>query len=206
MLSLALKHRELRSSAFHLLSVPRVNNHAGTHAFSVTVSSLWNSLHEHDKSSNIIVSFSSTFENSPFQTRLSFLSFYSIWTFVIEFCIVLRLWVCPTSVVGMSLSSIPFEDIGAIEICNYYYCVEQVCVQLILLIIAHHVIIWAIQFIMFYYPVEAPLWSSGSVTTEHYHRVRISAWPYLKVVSSLPSFHYLWSGHKTSIIIIITTQ
>jgi len=29
-------------------------------------------------------------------------------------------------------------------------------------------------------------------TIDHYHRVRISAWAYLKVVSSLTSFHYLW--------------
>ena len=57
MLSLSPKPRELRSSSFHLLSVPRVKTHAGTHAFSVAVPTLWNSLSEHVKSSNRIISF-----------------------------------------------------------------------------------------------------------------------------------------------------
>ena len=57
MLSLAPKPRELHSSGFHLSSVPRVTTLAGTHAFSVAVPTLWNSLSEHVKSSNKIVSF-----------------------------------------------------------------------------------------------------------------------------------------------------
>jgi len=57
MLSLAPKPRELRSSGFHLLYVPRIETHAETRTFSVAVPTLWNSLSEHVKSSNIIVSF-----------------------------------------------------------------------------------------------------------------------------------------------------
>jgi len=57
MLSLAPKPKELRSSGFHLLSVPRVKTHAGVRTFSVAVPTLWNSLSEHIKSSNSIVSF-----------------------------------------------------------------------------------------------------------------------------------------------------
>jgi len=72
MLSLAPKPRELRSSRFHLLSVPRVKIRTGSRAFSVAVSTLWNSLSDHLKSSNSIVSF------SPFQTRLSYLSVLAI--------------------------------------------------------------------------------------------------------------------------------
>jgi len=45
--SLSPKPRELRSSGFHLFSVPRVETHAGIRAFSVAVSTLWNSLSEH---------------------------------------------------------------------------------------------------------------------------------------------------------------
>jgi len=48
-LSLALKPRKLRSSVFHMLSVPSVKTHARTHAFSVAVPTLWNSLSEHLK-------------------------------------------------------------------------------------------------------------------------------------------------------------
>ena len=55
--SLSPKPRELRSSGFHLFSVPRVETHAGIRAFSVAVPTLWNSLSEHVKSSNSIVSF-----------------------------------------------------------------------------------------------------------------------------------------------------
>jgi len=73
MLSLTPKPRYLRSSGFHLLSVPRVKPHTGTRAFSVTVSTPWNSL---VMSSNSIVFF--PFKNSPFQTRLSFLGFPTI--------------------------------------------------------------------------------------------------------------------------------
>jgi len=51
-LSLAPKSREL-----HLLSIPRVKTHTGTLAFSVAVPTLWNSLSEHVKSSNSMVSF-----------------------------------------------------------------------------------------------------------------------------------------------------
>ena len=53
MLSLAPKPRDLRSSGFHSLTVPRVK----THAFSVAVPTLWNSLSEHVNSSNSTVSF-----------------------------------------------------------------------------------------------------------------------------------------------------
>ena len=51
------KPRVLRSSDFHLFSVPRIKTHAETRAFSVTVPTLWNSLPGHDKTSNSIVSF-----------------------------------------------------------------------------------------------------------------------------------------------------
>jgi len=56
-LSISLKPRELRSSGFHLSSVPRTKPHAGTRAFSVAIPTLWNSLHEHVRTSNNIVSF-----------------------------------------------------------------------------------------------------------------------------------------------------
>jgi len=64
MLSLAPKPRELRSSGFHLLSVPRDKTHAGIHAFSVAVPALWNSLLEHVKSSNSIISFRHHLKNT----------------------------------------------------------------------------------------------------------------------------------------------
>ena len=57
MLYLAPKPRELGSSGFHLLSVPRVKTNVETRAFSVAVLTLWNSLSEHVKSSNSIVTF-----------------------------------------------------------------------------------------------------------------------------------------------------
>ena len=57
MLSLAPKARELRSSGFHVLSVPRVKTHDGTPAFSVAVTTIWNSIPEPVKLSNSIVSF-----------------------------------------------------------------------------------------------------------------------------------------------------
>ena len=57
MLSLAPKIEEFPSSGFHLLSVPRVKTHAGTRALSIAVPTLWNSLPEHVKSSDSIVSF-----------------------------------------------------------------------------------------------------------------------------------------------------
>ena len=44
------------------------------------------------------------FENSPFQTCLSLLSFYSIWSFVDELCI--GLGVCPTPVLGAPLTEL----------------------------------------------------------------------------------------------------
>ena len=50
------KPRQQRSSGFHL-SIPRVKTHAGTCAFSVAVPTLWNSLPEHFKSSNSLISF-----------------------------------------------------------------------------------------------------------------------------------------------------
>jgi len=85
MLSLAPKPRELRSSDFHLLSVPRVKTHAGTRAFSVAVPTLWNSLSEHVMSSNNIVSFRYHLKTHLFQTRLSFLSFLSISSLLMNF-------------------------------------------------------------------------------------------------------------------------
>ena len=72
MLSLAPKPRELRSSGFHLLSVPRVKTHAGTRAFSVAVPTLWNSLSEHVKSSNSIVYFHHQMKTHLF--KLAYLS------------------------------------------------------------------------------------------------------------------------------------
>ena len=84
------KPRELRSSGFYLLSVPRIKTHAGTRAFSVAVPTLWNSLSEHYviKQHSLLPSPS---DNSSFQTclsLLSFLSFNCIRSFVDEFCIV----------------------------------------------------------------------------------------------------------------------
>jgi len=72
MLSLAPKARELCSSGFQLLSVPRVKTHAGTSAFSVAVPTLWNSLAEHAESSNRIVSFGHHLKIHLF--RLAYLS------------------------------------------------------------------------------------------------------------------------------------
>ena len=75
--SLASNPRKLRSSGFHLLYVPRIETHAGTRAFSIiVVPTLWNSVPEQVIKSHSF--FTSPFENSPFQTYLSFLSFYSI--------------------------------------------------------------------------------------------------------------------------------
>jgi len=56
MFSVATKFRELHSSGFQLLSVPRVKTHAGTRVL-VAVPNFWNLLSEHVKSSNSIVSF-----------------------------------------------------------------------------------------------------------------------------------------------------
>jgi len=67
MLSLLRQPRELRSSGFHLLSVPRVKTHGGKHAFSVAVPTIWNSLSEHVKSSNNIVSFRHHLETHLFR-------------------------------------------------------------------------------------------------------------------------------------------
>ena len=52
MLSLTPKPRELRSSGFHLLFVPRVKTHCGTRVVSVDVLTLWNSLSEQVTTSN----------------------------------------------------------------------------------------------------------------------------------------------------------
>ena len=77
-------HRELRSSVFHLLSVPRVKTHAGTGAFSVAVATLWNSLSEHVKSPNSIVSF-----RHPLKTHLFSLPKFPFHLIIVdELCIV----------------------------------------------------------------------------------------------------------------------
>jgi len=77
MLSLTAKPRELHSSGFHSLPVPRVKTHAGIYAFSVAVPTVWNSLSEHVKSSNSRVSFHHHLKIHLFRL-LSFLSFLSI--------------------------------------------------------------------------------------------------------------------------------
>ena len=64
MLSPASKLRGLRSTGFHFLSVPTVKTHAGARDFSDAVPTLWNSLHEHVKSSNSIFSFRYHLENT----------------------------------------------------------------------------------------------------------------------------------------------
>jgi len=81
MLSLAPKPRELCSSGFHLLFVPRVKTHMpfqllfGTHSLNTL--------------SHQIASFLSfTIWKLTFQTRLSLLSFHCIWSFVDESCII----------------------------------------------------------------------------------------------------------------------
>ena len=57
-LPVALKPREPRSSCLHLMmSVPIFKTHARTRPFSAAVPTLWNSSHEHVKSSNSVVSF-----------------------------------------------------------------------------------------------------------------------------------------------------
>jgi len=119
MLSLVPKPGELHSSGFQLLSVPRVKTHTGTHAFSVAVRTHWNSPSEHVKSSNSIVSF----RHLPFQTRLSFLSFLAIWSFVDELCIVPRLWVChPSTRCATELDSFQgYWLYRSFVIINYYY-------------------------------------------------------------------------------------
>jgi len=63
---LSLVPRELHSSGFHLLSVPRSKTHADSRAFSVAVPTLWNWLLERVKSSNSIASF-----HEYLQTHLS---------------------------------------------------------------------------------------------------------------------------------------
>jgi len=70
------KPRELRSSGFHVLSVPRVKTHTGTRAFSVAVPTLWNSLSEHVKSSNSMVSFHHNLKTHLF--RLAYPSYVSL--------------------------------------------------------------------------------------------------------------------------------
>jgi hypothetical protein len=112
--NIAPKPRVLHSSGFHLLSVPRVNIHAGTRIFSVVDNILWNTHPGHVKSSNSIVSFRHPLKKK----KLTFLNslILSIWSFVDELCNVPGLWIWPTSVLGTPLSSIIFEDIGAIEV------------------------------------------------------------------------------------------
>jgi hypothetical protein len=83
--------------------------------FSIPVPTFWNSLSEHVKLLNSSF-FPSPFENSSFQTRLSFLSVPFHLIIVDEHCIVPEQSVCPTPVLGAPLGSIIFEDIGAIEV------------------------------------------------------------------------------------------
>ena len=118
MLPLAPKPRELRSSGFHLLSVPRVKTDAGTRPFSIVVPTVWNSLCEYVKSSNSIVSFCHHLKTHPF--RLAYPSQLSTTSdqLLMNFALYLKygLRVCPTSRLGPPLSSIIFKDIGAIEV------------------------------------------------------------------------------------------
>jgi len=111
MLYLTLKPRELRSSSFQLLSVLSVKSLAETRAFSVVVPTLRNSLSEHVKSSNSIVSF-----HHHLKTHLFRLVYPFHLIIVDELCIIPGLWVCPIPPLGAPLSSILFEDIGAIEV------------------------------------------------------------------------------------------
>jgi len=114
MLSLSLKLRELRSSGFHLLSVPRVKPHAGTRPLSVAVPTLWNSLSERVTSSNSIDSFRYHLKTHFVRLLPTFLFHLII---VDEFCIVHGLWVCPNLVLGGATQLDSFrEDIGAVEV------------------------------------------------------------------------------------------
>ena len=106
MLSLSPEPRELRSSGFHLFSFPRVKTHVGTRAFSVAVTTLWNSLPEHVKSSNNIVS-----SGHHLKTHLFGLAKISLQVMI---CMLPGPWVCSTPRCATELDF--FEDIGAIEV------------------------------------------------------------------------------------------
>jgi len=77
--------RELHSSGFHLMSVPSIQTQTGTHAFSVVVPTLWNSLSEHVKSSSSIVSFS-----HRLKTHLILHKFPGLLIIVDELCILYK--------------------------------------------------------------------------------------------------------------------
>ena len=90
MLHLAPKPRELRSSGFHLLSLPSVKTETGTRAISVALFTQWNSLAEHVKLSNNIFSSRHFLKTKLF--RLINPSQYSCHlTVVDELCILLGL-------------------------------------------------------------------------------------------------------------------
>jgi len=74
--SLAPKPKGLRSSGFHLLSVPRIKPHAGTRVFSIPATTLRNSLSEHVRSQNSTVSFRHHLKTYLF--RLAYPSYVSL--------------------------------------------------------------------------------------------------------------------------------
>jgi len=94
MLSLTPKPREFRSSVFFTSVCSQGKIQAGTRVIFSCRAYFWNSLPEHVKSSNSIVSFRHHLKTHHFQSSLSllcFLSFHSIRLFVDEICIVPRL-------------------------------------------------------------------------------------------------------------------
>ena len=107
---------QMSTSGFHLLSVPRGQTHAGTAVFfSVAVPSLWNSLHEHVKSSNSMVSSHHHLKTHLF--RLAYPSLVSIASdhLLMNFAFYLDYEIAQTAVLAASVSSILFKDVGAMK-------------------------------------------------------------------------------------------
>ena len=84
---LALKPRELHSSGFHSLSVPRIKTQAGTLTFSVALPTLWNSLPERVKPPNSIICFRHHLKTHLF--RLTYISQVSTPCLLVNFALYL---------------------------------------------------------------------------------------------------------------------
>ena len=66
------------------------------------------------------------FDNSPFQTCLSFLRFLSVWSLLMNFASYSDYeFAQPLGILGLPLSSILFEDIGAMEV---LFLLFKICV------------------------------------------------------------------------------
>ena len=113
----SMKIRKCFSTAvFHYFYLPLSSLiHGHKLAFSVAVPTLWNSLPEHVKPSNIIIYFHHRLKTHLFRPVYpSCVSLPADHCWWILHCS--RLWVCPTPVLGATLNSIRFEDIGAIDV------------------------------------------------------------------------------------------